>query len=160
MAVASSSATRMIYTSTNRGFKVPVEAAAERCHSDRKADLGADDHILHFSKILSNVGDVSLSNLQSYLGRARVLQSSSPVEVGNFPRSYAPQNRCWGRGPVCDSWNPTAWGEVWLVGRIRRISWLKAWAITPLLFMLCPISGYNRTSYSLQKLQIKYTRIA
>jgi hypothetical protein len=148
MSVVSSSATRMIYTSTNRGFKVPVEAAAERCHSDRKADLRADDHILHFSKILS------------YLGRARVLQSSSPVEVGNFPCSYAPQNRCWGRGLVCDSWNPTAWGEVWLVGRIRRISWPKARAITPLLFMLCPRSGYNRTSYSLQKLQIKYTRIA
>ena len=116
MSVASCNVTRMIYTSTNGGFKVPVAAAAEICHSNRKADLRADDHILHFSKILSNVGDVSLSNLQSYLGRARVSQSSSPVGVGNLPCSYAPQNRCWGRGPVCDSWNPTPWGEVWLVG--------------------------------------------
>jgi hypothetical protein len=88
----------------------------------------------------------------SILEGARASQSSSPVEVGNFPCCYAPQNRCWGRGPSCDSWKPGV-----TFGGIRRISSSIARAITPLLFMLYPRSGYNRTSYSLKIPQIKYT---
>lgn len=158
MSVANSSATRMIYLSINRGFKVPAAAAAERYHSDRKADLRADNHVLHYSKILSNLWDVSLSYLQSYLGRSKsftIIVSSASWILPVFLCTSEPML---GSRPGLRQLEPDGLG-CRLVGRIRRTSWSKAGAITPLLFMLCPRSGYNRTSYSLQKPQIKYSSI-
>jgi hypothetical protein len=111
MSVASCNVTRMIYTSTNGGFKVPVAAAAEICHSNRKADLRADNHILHFSEILSNVGDVSLSYLQFYFGRSKSLTIIVSSRSRKLPVLLCTSEPMLGSRPELRQLE--TWGDVW-----------------------------------------------
>jgi hypothetical protein len=102
MMAASSSATRMIYI---RSFKVPAAAAIQVVTPTPRL-ISRQIITFSISPRCCRIWELSRFGVSSPIWEgARVSQSLSPVEFGNSPCFDAPQNRCWGLGPVCDSWN-------------------------------------------------------